>query len=131
MSAKEPLKVGYSPVIDVWIRSAKTPIIRIGIEVIAHIDVHQFLEVNSKCAIAPNNYVSANANFGRNITARIINSPIAAIVSDSVVCPVDCCVNESSNRDGVVCLCVQAGENDERGCESRDRCGEAASAAHC
>ena len=61
------------------------PLVRVDCEILHHVFVHFFLQIDTHGAVATNNLVGANAGVGRNISARIWNADVGGTVVHRMV----------------------------------------------
>jgi hypothetical protein len=71
---KENLQIRHAPVIDV--RIGMPPVQRILREVLHHIFMHLFLQIDANRPVDANNLIGSCAGVGRNITTRVSDSDI-------------------------------------------------------
>ena len=70
--------------IDVGVGPAETPQRGVGGEVSAHVLVHALLQVDLLTSIGANHHIRTDAPIGRYVAARIVDTPVAAVVDHRV-----------------------------------------------
>ena len=63
--------------------------VRIGREILQHVLVNLFLEIDAHRAIRPNDLIGAYACVGRNVSARVWNSDVGGNVAHGVMRALD------------------------------------------
>jgi hypothetical protein len=83
--------------VDIRIRFGQNPIplARILCEVLHHVFVNFFLQIDTKCPIGPDNLVSANTGIRGNVSARIRNPNVRRVISDVMVSPFNRRIHEA------------------------------------
>ena len=81
LTAEKDLKIGYAPMVDIWISSFESPDFRVSRKVLAHIFMYGFLQVIIKgSAISANQYIRADAFFHADVPSRIGKTGISWII---------------------------------------------------
>lgn len=70
------------PVVDVRIRPAQPPLVRVGEKMRGHVLVHQHLQIDPEPAIGAHDHIGANAAVGRHVAVGIGNLHVGGIVDD-------------------------------------------------
>jgi hypothetical protein len=84
--------------IDIAIRSTKPPIVRIGLEMSAHVLVDQPLQINPDNPIRSNDHIRADAYVIGDVASRIVDLSIAPVVSHPVARSLERCFDETSGE---------------------------------
>jgi len=92
---KKHLKVRNSAMVNVWVWCSETPYSRILIETSHHIVVNQPLQIHADGSVRPDNYVRTNPDVGGNISVRIVQCEITAVINNLMVCALDSRFGES------------------------------------
>ena len=84
---KENPQVGHPSVIDVGVGFFQPPFFRVQAEVPLHILVDLLLQVDSGLAVSPDYNITADTDIIRHIAARIGDFPVAPVIDDPVLRP--------------------------------------------
>jgi len=71
LAGKKRLQIGNASMVDICVRTVKSPFLRIRREVRGHVFVDLFLEVDAGLSKSSDHYVRARSCIGRHITAGI------------------------------------------------------------
>jgi hypothetical protein len=80
LTLEEHSQIGNAPVIDVRVRARKAPVPWILLERCPHVLVHEALEVDAGVPVGPNDDVGAGAAVDGQVTPRVCNSAIRAVI---------------------------------------------------
>ena len=83
-SFKENLKIGHTPMVDIFIGAFEAPYFWIFTKVGLHIFVNDALQVDSCTPVSAHDDVCADPDMVRHVTHRIVQLSIAAIVDDNM-----------------------------------------------
>jgi hypothetical protein len=88
---EEDHQIWDAAVVDISVGMAEQPasLVRIRREILLHVFVNFFLQVDAYSAVAANDLVGANAGVRRNVPARIRNSDISGNVANRMVRALD------------------------------------------
>ena len=81
---KEDHQIRNAAVVDVGVRLRQnpSPLPRIGGEILLHVFVHFFLQIDSDCSIRTDDLVGTNSGVGGNVAARILNANVCGVIAN-------------------------------------------------
>jgi len=88
---EEDHQIRNTAVVDIRVRMSQqpAPLVWVGREILQHIFVDFFLQIDAHGAVGANNLISANSGIGGNVPAWIWNSDILRNVADGMVSALD------------------------------------------
>jgi hypothetical protein len=93
---EERHQIRDAAVIDIRVGMCKEPaaLIRIGREILQHILVNFFLQIDANDAVYTDNFIGADACSGRDVPVWVRNPDVSRIITNNVVRPFYGCVDE-------------------------------------
>jgi hypothetical protein len=108
LALEEGLEVRHAAVVDVFIRRAEAPVLRVGGKGTLHVLVDELLQIEAEGAVAADDFVRADAGVGGHIATGVIELHIGGIVADTLAGAVQCGMDETGGK-GFVLRRVAAG----------------------
>ena len=121
LALKEDHQIRHAAMVNVRVRMRQhpAPLVRISREILHHVLVNFFLQVDTHSAIRPNDFVSADSRIGRHIAARIGNTNILRHITHSMMRALDRSRNQAARELFMRNRCYGTRRRDES--TNRDR----------
>jgi hypothetical protein len=75
--------------VAVWLSGNPFPSLRVYREILNHIFVHFFLQIDTQSPIRTDYFVSTDAGVGWNVPPRITDANIRRVIANCMICPFD------------------------------------------
>src|SRR4029077_14387926 len=84
---EESHQIGDATVVNIRVRVRKkpSPLIRVGREIVQHILVNFFLQIDTDGAVCADNFIGADTCIGRDVPVWVGNPDVGGIVTNDMV----------------------------------------------
>jgi len=108
LALEEGLEIWHAAVVDVFVRRAEAPVLRVGGKGALHVLVDEFLQIEAERPVAADDLIGTDAGVGGHIAAGVVELHVGGIVANALAGAVERGMDEPGGK-GLVLRRMAAG----------------------